>query len=231
MNRPRRIEYVALGDIERAAENVKLHDDDGIAASIERHGFIDAGILDGRTGRLLGGHGRLDYLEQLRDSGEPPPEGIVVRKADGVVIFSRGASPWLGQAYDLDATEVCELTRVALRAHVTPVSQIVARSIRLLRATSPGLRLIVSFADPAEGHHGGVYQAGNWIYTGQSSSVLEHFIRGRWRHVRGSYHEMKARGAENVATRERPGKHRYLMPLDRAMRRRVEPLRETPPSR
>lgn len=149
----------------------------------------------------------------------------------GVVIFSRGASPWLGQAYDLDATEVCELTRVALRTHVTPVSQIVARSIRLLRDTSPGLRLIVSFADPAEGHHGGVYQAGNWIYTGQSSPVLEHFIRGRWRHVRGSYHEMKARGAENVATRERPGKHRYLMPLDRAMRRRVEPLRERPPSR
>lgn len=82
MNRPRRIEYVALGDIERAAENVKLHDDDGIAASIERHGFIDAGILDGRTGRLLGGHGRLDYLERLRDSGDPPPDGIVVRKAD-----------------------------------------------------------------------------------------------------------------------------------------------------
>lgn len=148
----------------------------------------------------------------------------------GAVLFSRGASPWLGRAYDLDATEVCELTRVALRAHEAPVSQIVARALDLLRGQSPGLRLVVSFADPTQGHRGGIYQAGNWIYTGQSSPVLEHFVGGRWRHVRGSYHEVKRRGAENVPTRQMPGKHRYLMPLDRAMRRRVERLRQPAPS-
>lgn len=140
----------------------------------------------------------------------------------GVVLFSRGASPWLGVAYDLDHTEICELTRIAMRAHSTPVSQVVARALRLLREQSPELRLVVSFADPVQGHHGGIYQAGNWIYTGDSNEVVEHFVRGKWRHVRGSYHEVKAAGG--APTRTRPGKHRYLMPLDRAMRRRLAPL-------
>lgn len=140
----------------------------------------------------------------------------------GAVIYSRGASPYLGVAYELGPTELCELTRVALRDHQAPVSQIVARSLRLLRKRNPGLRLVVSFADPARGHAGGIYQAGNWIYTGLSNPVLEHFVRGRWRHVRGSYHEVKAAGG--APTRTRPGKHRYLMPLDRAMRRQVQGL-------
>lgn len=147
----------------------------------------------------------------------------------GVVVFSRGASPWLGQAYGLDHVELAELTRVALRDHAAPVSQIVARALDLLRSHCPELRLVVSFADPSEGHHGGIYQAGNWIYTGLSSPVVENFVDGRWRHVRGSYHRVK--NATGVPTRTRPGKHRYLFPLDRAMRRRVEKLRQPAPSR
>lgn len=139
----------------------------------------------------------------------------------GVVLFSRGASPWLGVAYDLDHVEICELTRIAMRRHSTPVSKVVAEALALLRDQSPELRLVVSFADPSEGHHGGIYQAGNWIYTGRSNEVVENFVRGKWRHVRGSYHEAKAAGG--VPTRTRPGKHRYLMPLDRAMRRRLLP--------
>lgn len=141
----------------------------------------------------------------------------------GVVLFSRGASPYLGRAYDLDATELCELTRVALTGHASPVSQIVAGALRMLRESSPGLRLVVSFADPTRGHRGGIYQAGNWIYTGQSSDVLEHYVRGRWRHVRGSYHLVK-NAVGTVPTRSRPGKHRYLYPLDKQMRRRLAPL-------
>lgn len=76
----------------------------------------------------------------------------------GTVIFSRGASPELGRQYGLKQVEVCELTRVALNDHDAPVTQIVAAAIRALREHSPGLRLIVSFADPHYGHHGGIYQ-------------------------------------------------------------------------
>ncbi len=44
----------------------------------------------------------------------------------GVVIFSKGATPKIGSPYGLTQTEVCELTRVALRDHDAPVSRIIA---------------------------------------------------------------------------------------------------------
>lgn len=139
----------------------------------------------------------------------------------GVVIFSRGASPHLGSALKLDQTQICELTRVALTKHVAPVSQIVAQALSFLRQTNPGLRAVISFADPTQGHHGGIYQAGNWVYTGQSNPVTEYLIGGRWRHTRGAYNHPARPTAEK---REAPGKYRYIYPLDKAMRRVVEKL-------
>lgn len=159
----------------------------------------------------------------------------------GVVIFSRGASPWLGEKLALDHTEICELTRVALREHAAPVSQIVSKAIRRLKASSPGLRLIVSFADPAQGHHGGIYQAGGWIYTGRSGTVTEYFVGNRWRHKKGVWYDLVAKGRQGknlpivpggrpVKWRERPGKYRYLFPLDRNIRKQVEAQRKPPPA-
>jgi len=83
----------------------------------------------------------------------------------GVVIFSRGATPSLLNPFDLKQNEGCELTRIALTDHTSPVSRVVRLAMQFLKRSSPELRLIVSFADPGEGHHGGIYQAGNWIYT------------------------------------------------------------------
>jgi len=45
------------------------------------------------------------------------------------------------------------------------LSQFVANSLKLL----PSPSVIVSYADPNNGHHGYIYQATNWIYTGPST--------------------------------------------------------------
>ncbi len=157
----------------------------------------------------------------------------------GAVIFGRGATPDLFTPYGLDQTEGCELVRVALRDHDAPVSQIVAEALRNLRVQSPGVRLVVSFADPAEGHHGGIYQAGNWIYTGTSSPSTVYYDKaGRKWHgrqvsatgIKRQYGELRA--VPKLSTLRRvsmPGKHRYLMPLDRAMRRQVTKLAQPYP--
>lgn len=139
----------------------------------------------------------------------------------GVIIFSRGASPHLGNAIGLDQTEICELTRIALDKHTTPVSQLVAKALKLLKASNPGLRCVISFADPKEGHKGGIYQAGNWVFTGKSNSVIEYFIDGRWMHTRNAYHHPQRPFAPK---REMPGKFRYLYPLDRNMRKKIDKL-------
>jgi len=89
-------------------------------------------------------------------------------------MFSRGANNNLLKPFGLSQVEGCELTRIALTNHRSQVSRIVRLAIGFLKRNSPSLRLIVSFADPSEGHHGGVYQAGNWIYTGQQPPTVEY---------------------------------------------------------
>src|SRR5688500_6166428 len=74
----------------------------------------------------------------------------------GCVLFSRGANKHLGSAFGLGQTEVAELLRVALREPETPVSRIVSVAVRMLRRHCPGLRLVVSFADPEQGHVGAI---------------------------------------------------------------------------
>lgn len=161
----------------------------------------------------------------------------------GVVLFSRGATPALGKPFGLRQTECCELTRVALTKHETPVTRIISIAIRMLRKASPGLRLIVSYADPHQGHHGGIYQAGGWIYTGDTAPVwiYVHKRTGREYHSRVVHERGYVRGLggwqkgvkPSECDRERrPGKHRYIMPLDKRTRRRVEHMaRDYPPAR
>lgn len=157
----------------------------------------------------------------------------------GIVLFARGASSNLLKPYGLQPTEGAELVRIALREHSTPVTRIVAITIKMLRNHCPGLRLLISFADPSAGHVGSIYQAGNWVYTGQSTaSHAYRDKRGRvwhermvsergWNYVFGKKRAV-VKASDCVKIRQ-PGKHRYLMPLDDAMRTQIEPLRRDYP--
>lgn len=147
----------------------------------------------------------------------------------GVVIFSRGATNHIGSPYGLEQTEVCELTRIALRQHVTPVSRIMAIAVKFLCKQSPGLRLIVSYADPLQGHHGGVYQAGGWIYTGATKAQQEVIVNGKEMHKRSA--NAKFGTIKGLQKGEMKWKHKYLMPLDKVMRAKVERLRQPYPKR
>jgi len=154
----------------------------------------------------------------------------------GAVIFGTGASSSLGSPYGLGWNEACELVRVALNTHQAPVSQIVARSIKMVKRGNPGLRVVVSFADPWHDHVGAIYQAGNWVYSGRSSSSTVYIHNGKELHSRdftssawwGYGTKEKPKGA---IKQKRPGKHRYLYPLDRAMRRQIAPLAQPYPKR
>ena len=159
----------------------------------------------------------------------------------GVVLFGRGASPNLGRRYNLPQTEVAELLRVALKAHKTEVSRIVAIAIKKLKARNGNIRLVVSFADANQGHHGGIYQAGNWLYSGMTPKKI-HFMDkdGRVWHDRQA---TKTGWTSQFGVRSKcakrsectpvylKGKHRYLMPLDKEMRKQIEPLRKPYPKK
>lgn len=148
----------------------------------------------------------------------------------GCVLFSRGANNHIGSQYKLSQVEVCELTRVALTAHYAPVSRIVAIAVKMMRTLCPGLRLIVSYADPEHDHHGGIYQAMGWLYSGKQQGQTEYLWNGR------QWHGRSVTASGRGTTRGLPkvkvsGKHLYLMPLDDAMRVQIEPLRKPYPKR
>lgn len=157
----------------------------------------------------------------------------------GAVVFGRGANDRMLRPYALRQSEGCELVRVALRQHTAPVTQIVAECLRQLRASNPGLRLVVSYADPVQDHVGVIYQAGGWFYLGTSAAQTEWVVNGVQRHARSISALRESSDGTNKAIRAdeprvdwlrrcfdpnaypvtTPGKHRYVMPLDKQMRR------------
>ena len=87
----------------------------------------------------------------------------------GICTYGSPASPWLckGVCGEEHKSNVLELNRLVL-VHNRPneASLLVARSIALL----PKPKVIVSYADAAQGHIGYVYQATNWLYTGATKA-------------------------------------------------------------
>ncbi len=88
----RRIIYMPLDEIVPADVNPKDHDEEVIAGSIGRFGFIEPAVLDERTGKLVAGHGRSDELRRRQAAGEKAPEGVQVKGGRWLVPVVRGWS-------------------------------------------------------------------------------------------------------------------------------------------
>ena len=81
-----RLEYVPLDAIVGAPRNPNAHNLPALGESIRRHGFVEPVIVDERTGFLLGGHGRVDVLTEMRATDETPPSGISEQWAVPVIL-------------------------------------------------------------------------------------------------------------------------------------------------
>ena len=153
----------------------------------------------------------------------------------GAVVYSRSANPNIGTFVGLEQTEAVELTRVALDEHNAPVSQIVSYTIKMLKRKDNGIRVLVSYADPAENHHGGIYQAMNWHYIGQTepNTVLVD-SNGNKVHKR-TVNRAKKKGFSTIKQHEKlerkrvPGKHKYVYPLDDEIEAKVKDMAEPYP--
>jgi hypothetical protein len=139
----------------------------------------------------------------------------------GVIIYGLGASATLNRQFNLKQHEVCELTRVALDKHECQVSQMIAISFKFLIKYCTNIQVIVSFADQDKGHHGGIYQATNWIYTGESAKVTEYFYNGKYHHATAVFKKFKPEYIKTLPQRRKPPKYRYVMPLNEKIRKFV----------
>jgi len=185
--------------------------------------------------------------ERWHYTGTMPNAGVKIGVWEGgefvgVILFGIGAgASTKGTRYGLaERFEVAELVRIALRPdHAHPVSRCVSIAIRMLRRQSPRLRLLISFADSGQGHHGGIYQAGGWTYAGITADDRAYEVHGIVRHPRTiasngwkqSQRWLRANVDPAARVIRTPPKHRYLYPLDDEMRLRVEPFAQPYPKR
>lgn len=162
----------------------------------------------------------------------------------GCILFSYGAAPKIGNPYGLSQGQAVELTRVALNGKQEATSQAVALALKELKKDLPLCRLVVSYADCDQDHLGTIYQATNWIYVGETTSGQSHafIIDGKKIHEKtvrdlvlkrgldGSIENIKkVYGTQKVEKFFTKGKRKYLMPLDKKMRKQVLPLAQPYP--
>jgi hypothetical protein len=72
---------------------------------------------------------------------------------------------------------VYELNRLVVNEELpkNTLSFFVSKTIKMM----PSPCVLLSYADTTKGHHGYIYQATNWIYTGLSAIVKEYKIKGQ----------------------------------------------------
>jgi hypothetical protein len=139
----------------------------------------------------------------------------------GALVYSWGANHNMARSIGLAQVECCELVRVALREHASPVTRIMAIAGRMLRKQSPGLRAIVSYADPNKGHHGGIYQGGGWVYLGETAPTFVYELHGKELHKRAFTGQQFGNGKASkrdlppgAVKVQRQSKHKYVFALN-----------------
>jgi len=139
----------------------------------------------------------------------------------GVICYGIGATPNIARPYGMSNGQVIELMRVALNGKQSSTSKAVAISLRLVRKYAPNVQLIVSYADGEQQHTGTIYQATNWIYTGEvpTRSIIYKGKKTHPKTIYGKYGtqsvlKLKAKGIDVKSVQNKP-KYKYIYPLDK----------------
>lgn len=121
-----------------------------------------------------------------------------------VCTFGKPASPYLcigvcGPEYSSQVFELNRLCRIDSLQN--PLSSFVAGCLRLLK---PKGVIVVSYSDTAMNHHGYIYQACNFLYTGATKQRTDRWTPGN----KHSRHYDK--GPQGEYRKVRSSKHRYI---------------------
>ena len=127
----------------------------------------------------------------------------------GVCTFGSPPSRTLciGICGEHNANRVIELNRLCVNEGLpkNTLSYFVSQCLNKL----PSGKIIVSYADTSMNHHGYIYQATNWIYTGLTLARIERYDTSN----PNKHHKNVVKSGQDYndfAVRQRPQKHRYV---------------------
>lgn len=143
---------------------------------------------------------------------------------EAFVVYSIPANKNLGPYIFGAGIEVRELARLWAPDHHEPnlLTAAIAASVRALRQHHPNVDALVSFADVNQDHHGGVYQAASWLFTGQSSESRVYITPEGRTLSRRSFHSGGTSKIPGIKPIKLPGKYRYIRPLTRRARKAIK---------
>lgn len=155
----------------------------------------------------------------------------------GTICYGVGANPNIAKPYNKWQGQVLELLRVALngkQGHGN-TSTAVALTIKAMKIMFPWVDLLVSYADKDQEHTGILYQATNWVYTGLKNADTAgsaYIIFGKKMHSRSVAHKgwkqsylwLKENVDPNAEEFITKGKHKYLYPMTKKMKKRIQIL-------
>jgi len=136
----------------------------------------------------------------------------------GVCTYGKPASNALceGVCGKINRNLVYELNRLCVNEGLrkNTLSYFVSQTFKML----PLPLILISYADTSQNHHGYIYQATNWFYTGLSAKRTERYDPNNPnKHSKTVTERMSYK---NLSVRNRPQKHRYIMFLgSRRMRK------------
>ena len=159
----------------------------------------------------------------------------------GVIIFGSGATVNIASPYDKWQGQVLELERVALNGKQGhgKTSQAVGLCLKALHREAPFVDIVVSYADLDQDHSGVLYQSTNWIYTGLKNENTRgaFIIHGKKVHPKSCHSKgwkqsllwLRENIDENAEEFITKGKHKYIYPMTKQMRKRLSVLSEPYP--
>lgn len=125
-------------------------------------------------------------------------------KLEGICTFGKPVNNWLcrGVCGEEHSHRVFELNRLIVNEGLpkNTLSRFVSQCLKQLKKYD---LIIVSYADEGKGHHGYIYQATNWIYTGKTKERTDKYIPDgkHHRHATDEYAHLR---------KVRTAKHRYV---------------------
>jgi hypothetical protein len=136
----------------------------------------------------------------------------------GIVTYGTPVSSTLRDLWN-GKYKLMELNRLVINEGLEKnvLSYFVSQSFQLM----PKPMVLVSYADTSKNHHGYIYQATNWIYTGLSVPFKDYYVKGMEHMHHTTLHDL-SRGQDNriewlrnkfgddLIMIDRPRKHRYF---------------------
>ena len=158
----------------------------------------------------------------------------------GVILYGTGATPNIGKPYGLVQGQILELVRMALNGKQESTSKAMAISLKLIKKNVPLAKMIVSYADIDQNHYGTIYQATNWVYTGDCNQNTRtgFIINGKKVHNKSLHGKGKSQNLQgareldpNATEFISKGKRKYLYPLTKDMKELCKTIKKPYPKK